>query len=772
MSIRLNGIFLKFLGYFIMFILIPVVTLGTLSYIVFSNFVQQEIRSFNQVILHKTSEIVEQKAAEIQNMMYQTVLQVQVKDNDAQKKQQVKELLARIRNSNKFIYDVYVYYGNTQQIIRAEGQYEADYFFRNVYQYKEMNGNQWRKVLSERNNFSVIPTQKVSVLEGSEVNLVTFLTAFPLYDDAIEGNLVVVLEEEKLSSIMNSLNQQSGQSGFVITDSNMKPISSSDKSLLVPMDSLSHTTIYQKLLHNWNDREQNFKTTLEGKNFSVSYIDSQLMDWHYIVFTSLDKMDRQASYIRTLTLVFCLILIGIGIYVAIRLSRNLSRPIYDIMNLFQEAVLVQERSNKDKNEFQYIFQHINFVIDNNKKLQVSAQKQHMLLRDYYIKSLLLGDSANANEPNDELEPILQYPLHTAIVIHSDCFNEESNYAHDNWKNRLMHVIERMMNQENQISGLLTSMGESNISILLNFLDEDMFMDEIRQITECIAHEVDKSGQRISIGIGNVYNSLQYVNKAYEEALMALNFRDLNSTIQFIRYGEAQSIMNTQSNVYTTELEKKLTSHIMMGEAEKVQVLLEDLFTRSFADKAIYRILLDCRQALLDTLNKLVTKHQIRKGNISFQELLHPPEIEQVGVIETKDFIIHAFTELAHHFKSNAETSNAKLMEDIIAFIQQRYDQALSLDIISDAFQLNPKNLSRYFKTHLGINFVDYLNHLRIEKAKELLANDPDLKINQVAEKTGIPNMNSFIWTFKKVEGITPGQFKSLIRSDNEDTNQL
>jgi YesN/AraC family two-component response regulator len=768
MSIRLNGIFLKFLGCFILFILIPVVTLGALSYIVFSNSVQQEIRHFNQVILHKTSEIVEQKAAEIQNMMYQTVLQVQVKDNNTQKKQEVRELLARIRNSNKFIYDVFVYYGHTQQIIRAEGQYEADYFFRDVYKYNEMNENQWRKLLSERNNFFVIPTQKVSVLEGSGVNLVTFLTAFPLYDDEIEGNLVVVLEEEKLSSIMNSLNQEYGQSGFVIANSKMKPLSSSDKSLLVPMDSLRNTKIYQKLLLNWNNREQDFKTSLDGVNYSVSYIDSKLMDWHYIVFTSLDKMDRQASYIRTLTLVFCLILLGIGIYVAVRISRNLSRPIYEIMNLFHEAVPEQEKVNKDKNEFQYIVQHINFVIDNNKKLQVSAEKQYRLLRDYYIKSLLLGDSANADESNDELEPILKYPLHTTIVIHSDSFQEEpSEYAYDNWKNLLMQMIERMMNQENQISGLLTSMGESNVSILLNFLDEDIFMDVIRRITECVALETVKSEQRISIGIGNAYNSLQYVNKAYEEALAALNFRDLNCNIQFIRYADGQSLMNSQPNVYTSELEKKLTSHIIMGEPEKVQALLEDLFTRNFSDKAVYRNLLNCRQSLLNTLDKLIVKHQLRK-NICYQELPQPPE--QAGVTGTKDYIIHASTGLAQHFKSIAENQNTELIDDIIAFIQERFDQALSLDIISDAFQLNPKYLSRFFKAHLGVNFVDYLNHLRIEKAKEFLSNDPDLKINQVAEMTGIPNMNSFIWTFKKVEGITPGQFKSLIRSESGDTN--
>jgi two-component system response regulator YesN len=63
-----------------------------------------------------------------------------------------------------------------------------------------------------------------------------------------------------------------------------------------------------------------------------------------------------------------------------------------------------------------------------------------------------------------------------------------------------------------------------------------------------------------------------------------------------------------------------------------------------------------------------------------------------------------------------------------------------------------------FKRETGKNFVDYLNDIRIEKAKELLK-DISLKTYEVAEKVGIPDAHYFSRLFKKYVGITPTEFR-------------
>jgi two-component system response regulator YesN len=63
-----------------------------------------------------------------------------------------------------------------------------------------------------------------------------------------------------------------------------------------------------------------------------------------------------------------------------------------------------------------------------------------------------------------------------------------------------------------------------------------------------------------------------------------------------------------------------------------------------------------------------------------------------------------------------------------------------------------------FKKELNINFVDYLNELRIKKAKELLM-DVKYKTYEVAEAVGISDAHYFSRLFKKYVGMTPTEYK-------------
>lgn len=66
-----------------------------------------------------------------------------------------------------------------------------------------------------------------------------------------------------------------------------------------------------------------------------------------------------------------------------------------------------------------------------------------------------------------------------------------------------------------------------------------------------------------------------------------------------------------------------------------------------------------------------------------------------------------------------------------------------------------------FKDITGVNFIDYLTSIRLNKAKELLINT-DMKINEIAETIGYKN-SYFNRLFKRHEGYTPGQYREIRR---------
>lgn len=66
-------------------------------------------------------------------------------------------------------------------------------------------------------------------------------------------------------------------------------------------------------------------------------------------------------------------------------------------------------------------------------------------------------------------------------------------------------------------------------------------------------------------------------------------------------------------------------------------------------------------------------------------------------------------------------------------------------------------LSREFKKETGMRFVEYLNRLRVTKAKSLLLAH-DLSMKEIVERTGFRNYNYFFKVFKEFEGMTPSEF--------------
>jgi len=92
-------------------------------------------------------------------------------------------------------------------------------------------------------------------------------------------------------------------------------------------------------------------------------------------------------------------------------------------------------------------------------------------------------------------------------------------------------------------------------------------------------------------------------------------------------------------------------------------------------------------------------------------------------------------------------------------IKRDYAKPLSLTRLSEQLFVHPTYLSNLFKKQTGIALIDYINHYRIEKAKELLA-DPLSKIYWITEQAGFVNQRYFSQVFKRITGLTPVEYRT------------
>ena len=103
---------------------------------------------------------------------------------------------------------------------------------------------------------------------------------------------------------------------------------------------------------------------------------------------------------------------------------------------------------------------------------------------------------------------------------------------------------------------------------------------------------------------------------------------------------------------------------------------------------------------------------------------------------------------------NSQT--ALVMAHVRRYLEDNYMFDLSLDSVGEILHISPAYLSAQFKKYQKMNFLDCLTELRINAAKELLA-DPFRSSAEVASMVGYEDASYFARAFKKRTGMTPTQ---------------
>lgn len=120
--------------------------------------------------------------------------------------------------------------------------------------------------------------------------------------------------------------------------------------------------------------------------------------------------------------------------------------------------------------------------------------------------------------------------------------------------------------------------------------------------------------------------------------------------------------------------------------------------------------------------------------------------------------LEQFTNMAF---SNTTNNHHSVIRKSIDFINDHYNQNITLELAAEQVGLNPAYFSTLFKKETGINFSNYLMNLKIENAKLLLKNS-NLSLINIAVEIGFDNQSYFSNVFKKATGMTPKQYRQTL----------
>lgn len=291
------------------------------------------------------------------------------------------------------------------------------------------------------------------------------------------------------------------------------------------------------------------------------------------------------------------------------------------------------------------------------------------------------------------------------------------------------------------------------------------------------------GIEASLGVGDVVDSIYQISESYIQAKEVIRYNETSGEKIFL-YEELTQRKDVY--YYPQEFDEKICNYMAVGKAEEAKQIIQKIYEENFQNstrqpsaKAIGFM----KKKLWENLLSLAAKYEISAPSCPWEgspdnECAEEgySDMEHLGKKypgseylekerqEAKEFfrvvcdLVDRITlEIGNKKKQEKSYSVSRIME----YVNENYcDSALSLKQISQTFGFHENYISNLFKNAYGENLSAVVEKLRIEKATDLIKNS-NQKIEDIAIAVGYTSSASFRRAFKKITGVSPGEYRGI-----------
>ncbi|GIP33991.1 AraC family transcriptional regulator [Paenibacillus sp. J2TS4] len=296
--------------------------------------------------------------------------------------------------------------------------------------------------------------------------------------------------------------------------------------------------------------------------------------------------------------------------------------------------------------------------------------------------------------------------------------------------------------------------EKNQILCLTFVDEQLELMEILQKVKAIL-DLDQAIGYATIAVSSEYQHSSELTKAYEEALDRVHHRPYSDETTIIK--KSAPVMSYSG--FSIEQEQQFDAHLREGNATLAMKTVRKVLDRFQHQKAYAVEVESFAKNVVDRCHRQLTIHNLERDEEQsfYAEWGKMKSCHTFAELESLlQDMIHQVCGRIVEQKEKMETDH--IVDYISQYVEAHFAEEIYLDELADKLKMSSGYLSTYFKSKTGSNFIEYLNGYRIEKAKEWLKST-DWKVREIALKSGYQNINSFNRMFKKLTGITPGEYR-------------
>ena len=307
------------------------------------------------------------------------------------------------------------------------------------------------------------------------------------------------------------------------------------------------------------------------------------------------------------------------------------------------------------------------------------------------------------------------------------------------------------------TGIIGSIMANKISMLIPYEHSRMEYSERIEIIEKSRELVRKLRKRLDIsfriGIGSIM-AIEKLADSYGEAVNAL----VNTTGSVAHIDDLPMSCEYEED-YPVETEKKLFEAIEKGDYDQTVNFANQYF--DWMEETYPDCIMDIRVKVLEFV--LWAEHlAYENGGMTYQfrsrkdylpELMAENDLE-----ELRRWFVKKISDSSKNVATKREEKSNSSVEKAKVYIDKYYYKDISLDDVSKEIEISPYYFSKIFKEETGVNFIEYLTQIRMDRAKELLT-DSSYSMKEICAKIGYADPNYFSRTFKKNVGVTPTEYK-------------